>query len=199
MKKLIILLILILFLLFGCTESNYVNLGQMDKSFNVADGINIPQISIPTFGQNGFQFPISAYELKDENKIMNLFLMDTNFGDQWMPLNEEIKSFNLCENEKCQKISFIAAICYQGHKAGENQNWYYCREMFYRKHINPEGFISPEEIMDINFYIDSRKLKDTINSSTNKIDTNNLIPKEAFGINEIKINKLEDLMKNEKK
>ncbi|MDD3083786.1 MAG: hypothetical protein PHP82_02075 [Candidatus ainarchaeum sp.] len=196
--QLILILLVSFFLFFGCTESNYVDLAKMDRSFNIGEGINMPNISLPSFAPNDFVFPKAVYSLTDNNQEMTLFIMDTNFGEQWEAMNDAKQKINFCaDSNKCESQDFILTNCYRGYKAGENQNWFYCREMFYRRHINSDGFISPEEILDVNFNIDIRKVLANPIKQNQSIKIDNIIAKEAFGISGVKRDYLEDLIKKQ--
>lgn len=198
MKIQIISIILLSLFLFGCTESNYITIGNLNNGLNIMEGINMPNIKLPSYVPGDFEFVPTNYDKTDQNEVILLNLPDVEYGKQWeLIVREDIVTRQLCDDKNsCETIDFEQVPCFKGIDAGENVNYYYCRFGFYRQLITDDGSIGEEEILDINFYLDSRKFGN--GKILNKYDSNNFIPKEAFGVNGVIHDTLENYFKEEK-
>ena len=197
MKWQIIIIILLCLFLFGCTEQNYIEIRSLSNGLNIMEGIDLPDIQLPSFVPRDFEFISTNYDKTDQNGIILLNLPDLEYGEQWeLIVREDIVTRQLCDDKNsCEKIDFEQIPCFKGSDAGENVNYYYCRFGFYRQLVTDDGSIGEEEILDMNFYIDSRKIgKGKI---LDKYDTNTFIPKEAFGVTGVVHDTLENYFKEE--
>jgi hypothetical protein len=197
--KLGLVTIVLILALFGCTDSNYVELNKMDSSFNVGSGFSIPNVSMPAFVPSDFSFNEGFYVFtNDTNYTMQLSLSNKEFGEQWTLLagGDESK-VTFCKDTNCETYDFRNLICLKGLEAGQNVNYYYCKALFYRKLITDDGYIHPEEVMDMNFYVDYRKV--TVGKVFGLYDSNKYVPKEAIGVVGVKHQPLKDFIEESKK
>lgn len=189
-KLLILLSLLAIVSLSGCTEESYINFSKFSSDFDFGKGINTPKfnsINITNpFNQNGFSFQIATFGSLDEDKL-SLILLDINYGEGWRIINPNKTSIT----GSIAGIDAIGFLCNKGKLTGENANYYYCSSSFERKLIHDDGTIGPYEKLDLKYYIDMRKtISGNISNTGNKSliiahssnDTNNILPPDAFGI-----------------
>lgn len=150
---------------------------------------------MPAFGPNDFSFNEGTYLFEDDmNQHMVLSLSKTEFGKQWIiSAGGRDTKQTFCKDDNCQAYDFYDLDCYKGIEAGENINYYYCMALFYRKLITGDGYIHPEEILDMNFFVDSRKVSD--GNLFGKYVMSNYVPKAAVGVTGVKHQLVEDYLK----
>lgn len=190
-KLLILISLLSLMSLSGCTEQDYTNFSKFSSDFDFGNGINVPSLNSNNitnpFNQNGFSFQLAMYGNFVEEKII-LLLFDVNYGEGWKIINDNTLGGT---GTLIPGIGTIGTICNKGKLTGENANYYYCRSSFERKLIHDDGTIGPYEKLDLYYFIDIRKaISGDVTSLDNKgliiahrsDDKNNVLPQNAFGI-----------------